>query len=299
MTPRALSLVVACNGIAGASFLAMAWTLRGFTAEGSMFWRLLLGALVYAPLVRRDWPAAGLSREDWGRAAIVGLLGLALPLMLGVWGLQRSTAVNASLLTGLEPVGMILLGRLLLGERLSARGALAVLLGLAGSALIVLQGSLRLTPHWRGDALLILQAFCWSIYSVVARAALARVPAAVFGGLSTAFAVLPLAFFGDLRPQGPVPAEAWAGLAFQVVGVTFASTLLWNKALEEISATTMAQFVFLQLPIGAALGVLVLGEPLTRWTVAGASVIVCAVLLAGGLAAGEHEASDGRRRADG
>jgi drug/metabolite transporter (DMT)-like permease len=66
-------------------------------------------------------------------------------------------------------------------------------------------------------------------------------------------------------------------LAFLSSGL---ATLAWNRALQEVSAATMAIFVFVQPVVGLGLGVLVLGEPVRVWAVAGAALIVIGVAIA-------------------
>lgn len=285
MPARAWVYLLGCNLLAGTSYVAMTYVLRGFSTPSAVFWRLFLGAILLAPSVRRQWPAAPISRGDWLRIAGVGVFGLALPLMIGTMGLSRSTATNASLLLGLEPVSILILSALFLGEALPALKVGAIACGLLGSSLIVLQGmpwNARLTPHWRGDVLLVTHAALWSLYSVLGKSALRRVPPAVFTGLTTAIAVLPLALAAgpSLWPSSPPPAAALAGLAFQAAGVTYGATLLWNKGLELVPASTMAQFIFLQPLTGVLLGVLLNHDPLSAWSAGGGLLILAGVTLA-------------------
>jgi drug/metabolite transporter (DMT)-like permease len=54
----------------------------------------------------------------------------------------------------------------------------------------------------------------------------------------------------------------------------------WNRALREVSAGTMAIFVFVQPVVGLAVGVLGLGEPVTAPSLLGAALITIGVALA-------------------
>lgn len=285
MPTRAWIYLLSCNILGGTAYVSMVYVLRGFSVSAAVFWRLLLGAVLLAPVVWRRWPAKPIAREDWLRIVVAGVFGMALPLTLGTMGLKRSTATHASLLLGFEPVSIFVLSALFFGEALTAVKIGAICCGLFGSSLIVLQGlpwNAQLSPHWRGDVLLFLHAICWSLYSVVGKSALRRVPPTVFTGLTTAIAIVPLALMTGpaLWPTATPPPAALAGLAFQALGVTFGATLLWNKGLELVPASTMAQFIFLQPLTGVLLGVLLQRDPMTSWSAGGGVLIITGMVLA-------------------
>jgi drug/metabolite transporter (DMT)-like permease len=53
----------------------------------------------------------------------------------------------------------------------------------------------------------------------------------------------------------------------------------WNRALREVSASTMALFVFLQPVVGLAIGVVALGEGVGWWAIVGTTLIVMGVAI--------------------
>jgi len=284
MPPQAWLFLLGGNLLSGSSYVTMTYVLRGFSPSAAVFWRLFLGALLFTPVIRRYWPAQPISRGDWLRIAAAGLFGLTLPLTLGTMGLKLSTATNASLMLGLEPVAIFVFSALFLGEAMTAVKMGAIFCGLFGSSLIVLQGlpwQAHLTAHWRGDLLLFLHAICWSLYSLLGKSVLRRVPPVIFSSLTTAIAVVPMALAAgaSIWPAVTPPPAALAGLAFQALGVTFGATLLWNKGLEIVPASTLAQFIFLQPLIGVVLGVLLQHDPLTSWSAAGGALILSGVIL--------------------
>jgi len=64
------------------------------------------------------------------------------------------------------------------------------------------------------------------------------------------------------------------------VVITALGYLLWNWALERVEAPRLAVFVNIQPLVGALLGVLVLHETLTVYTVAGGLLILLGVHVA-------------------
>jgi drug/metabolite transporter (DMT)-like permease len=72
---------------------------------------------------------------------------------------------------------------------------------------------------------------------------------------------------------------ALAGTLYLGVVITALAYLAWNWALERVPAARAAIFLNLQPVVGAALGVALLGEPLTAFTVAGAVLVVAGLVL--------------------
>lgn len=220
-------------------------------------------------------------REDWVRMALVGTLGYALPLAMGSYGQAFSTATNAALLVGVEPVSIVLLSAFLLGERLDRRKLLAIVSGLAGAWLIVSQGmpaaSVPDSETFRGDAILFAHGFCWALYSIIGKPALARVDPIVFTGVTTFFALAGLSPAATSLGAPPLWGAAAVAAVFLGLFVTVAGTLLWNQGLASIPASRVAPLVFLQPLTGVGLGVAWGGESLTAWTAAGGLLIMAGV----------------------
>jgi drug/metabolite transporter (DMT)-like permease len=84
--------------------------------------------------------------------AVLGAVEPALALALFNLGLSRTSAADDAILLATESVFTVLLGRLVLGERMSGRTAAAVPLGFAGAVLVTL-GTTGHAGSWLGDAL--------------------------------------------------------------------------------------------------------------------------------------------------
>lgn len=285
MSPRAFFYLLAANGLGGASYLGSAYALRGYPATAVVFWRTLVGAAIFLPflipaLQRRYAPAL------WLRMAMVAVFGYAAPLLLGTIGQNWSSATNASLLIGIEPISLVLLSALFLGERLTWAKAAAIACGTLGAGLITLQGipfwTVAIRPQLRGDLLLIVHGFCWSLYSIIGKPALKEVDPMAFTSITTALSLLPIAAAAfpavNVSPALPSP-SALGGVLFLGVGVTFLGTLSWNKALQLVPASRLANFIFLQPLIGVLLGVLIENDRFTAWSAAGGGLILAGAYL--------------------
>ena len=282
---QGLGYLIGANLLGGASYVATGWALKSFAALPLTFWRTLLTAALFLPFIR----GPRLSREDFLRVALVGVFGYAVPLLIGTEGQRLSSATLASILIGVEPVSIVLLSWLFLGERLTGAKSLGLFAGVCGGALVTLQGRLpaldSLSGEIRGNLLLALHGFCWSLYTVIGAPAVRRLGAMRFTGLAMFAALPPLAVacLPGVAPRlglGPgldawtVPGpSAWAAVVLLAFGVGFWGTLFWNRALELVEASRLAHFIFLQPVVGIALGLVVERKPLSAWSIAGAALI--------------------------
>jgi drug/metabolite transporter (DMT)-like permease len=249
--------------------------------------RLVVGAAVLVPIARALEPAAAYGRADRWRLVWMGAIGFAGAFAFTNWGLARSTATNAALLIVVEPLSIMALSPALLGERLSRREAAGAAVAVLGAVVVVLNGVPGLThalaPHWRGDLLLVLAGLAYGAYTLLGRGVLARhgplgvtARSIVWG----AVVMLPLAvaeWAGGARPV--LSPGAVAGGLYLAVVITALGYLLWNWALPRVGAPQAAISVTVQPIGGAILGVALLREPLTVFTVAGGVLIVLGLWL--------------------
>jgi drug/metabolite transporter (DMT)-like permease len=276
-------LLFAANLVYATSYVATRATLDDLPPALLALLRLGVGSAILVPVARMVEPseATPVGADAW-RIFWMGVVGFAGAFALSNWGMARSTATNAALLIIVEPVSIMALSPLLLGEHLRPREATGGVLALLGAVVVVLNGvpgvTHALAPHWRGDLLLVLAGVAYGAYTLLGRAVLARhrplrvtARSMVWG----AVVMVPLAaaeWWGGARPV--LSPGAVAGGLYLAVIITALGYLLWNWVLTRVSAPQAAIFLTVQPVAGALLGVVVLREPLTAFTVAGAVLIV-------------------------
>ena len=249
--------------------------------------RCVVGAALLLPLAWRRPPDSPIGRADHARIAAMGILGFGAAFAFTHWGLLRSTAANASLLIIVEPLVIIAMSPLLLGERLRRWEAAGGAVALAGTVVVVVNGipgiSARLVPHWRGDLLLVLSGVAYASYSLIGRDVLRRHPSTPVTALSIvwgAAGLVPLAGLEWWAGTRPIwTGRAVASTLYLAIVITALAYLAWNWALERVPAPRAAIFLNVQPVAGASLSVVLLGEPLTLYTVLGGALIVIGLTL--------------------
>jgi drug/metabolite transporter (DMT)-like permease len=277
-------VLLVANVVYATSYVATRVALEDVPPAALALARLVIGSALLVPLALR-WGRAGtahLSGTDRRQVAWMGILGFAAAFALTHWGIARSTATNAALLITGEPIALIVLSPVFLGERLRRREAVGAAFAIAGAAVVVLNGipgiTYALVPHWRGDLLLLLSAVAYASYSLIGRDVLRRHPALPITAWSIlwgAGAMAPLAAAEWAAGQTPRwTATAVAGTLYLAIVITALGYMAWNYALERVPAPRAAIFLNVQPLVGALLGVVLLGERPTVFTAAGGALIV-------------------------
>jgi len=184
------------------------------------FWRMLfaLPVLVAWTALEQRKPTG----EKIGRGAFiaVALAGLTFGIDVTLYNaaLGHTTIANASLLGNLSPVGVVLGGWLLLGDKPSRRILGALMLAVAGAVLLVLPkftGAERVTGNLFGDSLAVGAAFSYAAYILAVRRARDRAGAGYVSLVSSAIcAVFCLAAALILGEQViPTSLQGWLAVA--------------------------------------------------------------------------------------
>jgi drug/metabolite transporter (DMT)-like permease len=293
MRPSLLAWILLAQAIGGSTPALTKLALTGLGPFALVVARTILGTGLLIVLARFGQRARGggpppslpWTRRDHALLLLLAWGGFALPQILGAVGLRLSSATHGALLSPLEPIGILLGAAWLLREPLGLAHGLAGGLGLAGTLLIVLPtavgGADPRAGNLRGDLVIAAGHLCWAIYTLAAKPLVARhdpLQVAIRAGALSWIPLLPLALREPLDFARAVPALGWVLLlAFLASGL---GTVAWNRALRDVSAGTMALFVFVQPAVGLAVGTLALGEPAGVWSVLGAALIALGVGIA-------------------
>ena len=104
-----------------------------------------MGAAAIFWLISLFMPRERVERRDLLVIMGGGLLGFVVSQTLTAWALHFTTPVYFSIIATLTPVATMVCAALLIGERLSLRGALGVAIGVVGALLMVMVG-------WQGGS---------------------------------------------------------------------------------------------------------------------------------------------------
>lgn len=246
--------------------------------------RLTLASLALAPWAvpvfrrLRPRPAGRLLASG-----ALGLIGYNLPVTIG---LQWLPAATAGLLLATEPIWVMVIGRVCLAERASARAWLGSAVALGGVAVLAGPGALTGAVGYRalaGAGLVLAGTLAFGAYTIALRPLSQAYGAIPATAASTVVGAVPyLAFAGTLPGArlGHLGPALWSELAFLALGSTAAGMLLWNRAVLSCGTTRVSLLLYLE-PIVSVLGAVVfLGERVNLVTIGGGLLILAGVAAA-------------------
>ncbi|HZM00547.1 MAG TPA: DMT family transporter [Planctomycetota bacterium] len=238
--------------------------LEAFTPRAVLVWRLFTaaGVMLGLALLRHGRDALPAPR-DLGALLVLSTLGVMVNQLLFLEGLHRSTAVNAGLLMTVIPVATLGVAVLLGQERLTLRRQLGVLLSASGVAWLFLHQGADVGGRTRtGDLLLTANALSYSVYLVLAKPVLTRLPQLVVVAWVFAFGALIVPWFALDVAWAPPEARArhWLALGGVLLFPTLLAYLLNTIVLSRTRASTTAAYILLQPLVSAVLALVWLGE---------------------------------------
>jgi DME family drug/metabolite transporter len=288
---------------------AASWGTTGATmallARGADANPLLVGAArlaVAAPLLLAAARLAeGPLRTAPPRAALAAGLCMAAYQICYFTAVPRSgVALTALVAICSSPLMIAALAVALLGERLTARAAIALAAGVAGTALLVLgpRGVGDLTARLLGGVLLAFGAgVSYALYAVVTKRGLDRAPPLSLAAVTfsiAALAIAPALLVATAPPVGPAPAGAagpvtasladqvrrgWPLLLYLGAVPTALAYALYTTGLRRVPAVAAGIASLLEPLTATALGVAAFGETLGARGALGAALLLGALVL--------------------
>jgi drug/metabolite transporter (DMT)-like permease len=251
--------------------------------------RLVLGALALGVVIylrgRKAAEKTVITKEFFWTSFLVGFVGYGVSLGFQFVGTKLSTASNGALVTSATPAFVLLFAPFLLGERVTPRRMIALVISTLGVLAVIDPRNAELSPSlfW-GNMSLLAAALTWALYSVLVRkvsksADLLISSAIMFlGGMPSSIA------FGlwEVSTQGigRITPGIIGGILFLGIISTAIAMFLWNYAFAELPAAVASLTFFAQPVVGTLLGWFFLAEKITPLFLAGGVLIGIGILIA-------------------
>ena len=270
----------------GSTYLAIRIVVREMpplAAAGTRFlWAGTIMGLVALVVDRgRGWPG----RRQWLDYALIGVLLLSIGNSLVMWAEQTVPSGIAALIVATVPLWILLLDGLRPGgEPWTARVWIGTAVGLAGVALVARPEGEVEPGHWLAIVALQVACLSWTIGSLYAQQVPRRLPlasAAAIEMLAGALVILAASrLLGeDWSAMAAASARAWGGVSYLVAFGSLVGFTAFAYCLNELPATTVGTYAYVNPVVAVVLGWLVLAEPLTPGLLAGGLLIVASVAL--------------------
>ncbi len=275
--PPGLGLAAA---VVSVSFAAPLFRLAEAPPLTASFWRLAFAVLILLPFTRSSWSAwRHYTRREW---AITAASGIALGLHFGLWVTSlfyTTVAASVSLVT-LQAIFVALGGHWFLGDRLSQRGWIGVVLATVGAFVIAgADGSLAPDSGRAlfGDMLAILGGVASAAYMLIGRKLRAKRDLVEY--VTPVYGIAALTLLASLPLLGQPVTGGVGGSGFVFFVLLAAVPMLGGHTLANwcfryMPAHTVATWILLE-PVGAALLAWpMLNEVPSLWVAAGGALVL-------------------------
>ena len=198
------------------------------------------------------------AKKDLGRMAICGLFGVAVNQLFFFNGLNLTSAMNSSIIITTNPIMVLLIAAVFLGEKITERKALGVILGFIGAIILIWLGAQNKSggTSVHGDLFILVNAMSYAIYLVTVKPLMVKYRPLTVIAWVFLFGMIYVIPFG----YSQFAAVDWSllngvqfrSLPFVVLFATFGVYLLNVFALKSVSPSVVSTFIYLQ-PVMAAL----------------------------------------------
>ena len=218
-----------------------------------------------------------------GEIAILAGSGLLLwvgGLGLVVWAEQRAHSLFAALIIGAEPIFVALI-EVFLDQRLpSLEFVLSLIIGFAGIAMLSVPVlSSNITADILSLGALLVAAISWGLGSILQQRKPVDISSTVSSGYQLLFGSVGLAAVA-LLVREPLPnptTEAWLAWLYLVIFGSLLAFTSYVRALQLLPLSIVMTYPYVNPVIAITLGWLILGEPVTIWTITGAALVMVGV----------------------
>lgn len=190
--------------------------------------------------------------KDYPRIIAAAFFGVALNMLSFFKGLSLTSPISASVLMVCTPIIVLVLSAIILKERMLKRMVFGIVLGLIGTAFLILYGksSGNATNPTLGNFLVFINASSYGLYLVIIRKLMEKYNPFNFAKwiyLIGFVMVLPFGW-GEFKTinWALMPMDIYLKIGFVVVFSTFGTYMLNLLSMRELKPTTVAVFVYLQ-----------------------------------------------------
>jgi drug/metabolite transporter (DMT)-like permease len=210
-------------------------------------------------------PKEKIEPKDFPRIVAAAFFGVALNMLTFFKGLSYTSPIMGAVLMCTTPMIVLVLSAILLRERLSSKKTIGLILGLIGTAVLILYGkSMHNAPKASlGNLLVFINAVSYGFYLIIVKKLMNKYNAFTFVKWIYTFGLLMVFPFGWAEFQAIawpfIPLGIYYKIGFIVVFSTFLTYLLNLISMRELKPTTVAVFIYLQ-PLFASVFAIGLGK---------------------------------------
>jgi drug/metabolite transporter (DMT)-like permease len=226
---------------------------------------LPLGGLILLAVTRLAGQPLAVPRAKWKALLVVSLINVGGWQLFSALGLANLPAGRAVLVAYTMPLWASLAGVWLLGETVTRRIGVALVLGMAGVGVLMSGDMATLGSAPLGMLYMLLAALCWGVGVVLLKRVVWEMPTLALAAWQLVIASVPVALMAWLVDGLTLPSLsplAFATLVFVILGPICFCNWAFFKVVSLFPANVSAIGTLMIPVIGVVSGSLILGEPI-------------------------------------
>ena len=229
--------------------------------------RLILGAITLG-IVIFFLGKTKFTKRQFINSFLVGVVGYGISLGFQFVGTKLSTASNGALVTSATPAFVLLFAPLLLKEKTTTRGVIALVISSLGVVAVIDPRTADFSSSlFAGNLSLLAAALTWALYSVLVRKVSQSADLLVSSAIMLVGGIPSSLLFSYFEIKSLGIGEITSGVILGVLFIGIVSTAiamyLWNFAFAQLPASAASLTFFAQPAVGTLLGWFFLGEKIT------------------------------------
>lgn len=224
-------------------------------------------------------PKEKIALNDFPRIVAAAFFGVAFNMLTFFKGLSLTSPISAAVIMVSTPMIVLTLSALIMKERMQKRMVFGIILGLIGTAFLILYGKSigSATNAGLGNFLVLVNAISYGFYLIIVKKLMDKYNAFTFVKWIYLFGFIMVLPFGWSQFQAVnwalVPMDICWKIGFVVVFSTFLTYLLNLLSMKELKPTTVAVFIYLQ-PLFATIFAISLGKDELSLVKIGSAVLI-------------------------
>lgn len=224
-------------------------------------------------------PKEKIARGDFPRIAAAALFGVAINMLTFFKGLSYTSPISASVIMVTTPIIVLILSAIIMKERMLKRKVFGIILGLIGTAFLILYGKSvgSATNASLGNLLVFINATAYGFYLIIVKKLMDKYNAFTFVKWIYTFGFIMVLPFGwnefHAIEFATLPTDIIWKIGFVILFSTFFTYLLNLLSMRELKPTTVAVFIYLQ-PVFATIFAISLGKDELGWVKIIAAVLI-------------------------
>lgn len=266
----------------GCSFLAAKVALASYAQEAMLAVRFTLAATVLWSLAALRIASVDLAGKPWWKLVVLSLIYPTLSFALEAQGVDLLPSSQAGVIMSLMPVIALVLGRIVLRERVTAAQAAMVIVSVAGVAVLAAGQAAEGGATFAGVALMLGSATCGAIQAIAARS-LSRTFSAIEVTCVMSFVAavvfdIRLALAGAVGLSVLLPtAEGFLAVTYLALGCSVGAFFCLNYVNSALPVARASVFTNLSTAVSVLAGVALGGDRLSWERLAGMALVVAGV----------------------